>query len=101
MTNTYRPPASAIREALSVARAAGIVDGNTAADAFDRVVTAAADVVARDVVEMTAAALKPVEQHDPSCLSLYAVDDEEECDCSWSAIAAVIATLKTKVGIVT
>lgn len=57
--------------------------------------------IAQDVVTMTATALAAIEQHDPSCLSLYGDNPEDSpCDCSWAAIATVIVQLKDKVGIV-
>lgn len=96
---TYTAPVEALNAAANVLALEGFPHPDkVAADVIDAVTWR----VAQDVVNMTATALGAIEQHDPSCLSLYAVaDDEQACDCSWAGIAAAVQQLKSKVGIVT
>lgn len=96
---TYRAPEAAYDAAAIVIAA----EGCPFPEALARdVLAAAAPRIAQDVVKMATTALSAIEQHDPSCLSLYGDDPEESpCDCSWESIATVVRQLEEKVGTVT
>lgn len=83
---TYTPPAQVARNAGRLLR--------KGAD-FEEVTNYVAAATAVDVVNMTAAALSAVEQHDPACTGLW--DNDEPCDCSWARIETVVGQLRDKV----